>query len=406
MSALKDLKKAKQFSDAKQYSQKHDLVHQLILESPKDFYVDSEKDGIVGLTHSATNFKIHVPKSVVGNLELGQAPGKESAAAKSIGAGFGMPNISGGGNGSYTKMPSLFGSMKADLTKATKQVGEKNKRQEPVGGTAVEKLYPATADYMHKKMSPTPFAHKNAAFTSDVSKALGYSPGFWYDSGTFTPTAQTRLGNLISGVGLTGLGLAAIPVLKYMFPERFAGKEKALMALAALGGMAAPWAINAPSTMADISRWSLPKNEDYTKEDQQNMQRASRIRSGIIPTGDNALVAQGKVPVKASSYIPMDMQIAKTHLADVVSEQMRSGYVDYGQAAGLMLRASRESNKPWFTVRDLAHAAIGAGAGAIAGTAAAKGIGMFVNLKPTEQKIMQGTGAALGTLINLGKLSF
>jgi len=102
----------------------------------------------------------------------------------------------------------------------------------------------------------------------------------------------------------------------------------------------------------------------------------------------------------------MDMQIARTHLADVVSEQMRSGYVDYGQAAGLMLRASQESNKPWFTVRDIAHAAIGAGAGAVAGTAAAKGIGMFMNLSPKEQTVMQGTGAALGTLINLGKLSF
>jgi hypothetical protein len=158
--------------------------------------------------------------------------------------------------------------------------------------------------------------------------------------------------------------------------------------------------------MADISRMSLPKNENYTEADKQNMQQDSRRRSGIIPTGSNALVAEGKGSTKNGSYIPMDMQIARTHLADVVSEQMRSGYVDYGQAAGLMLRASRESNKPWFTVRDIAHAAIGAGAGAVAGTAAAKGIGMFVNLKPNEQKLMQGTGAALGTLINLGKLSF
>jgi hypothetical protein len=406
MSVLKDLKRAKQFSDAKQYSQKHNLIHDLVLKAPKEFYVDSEKDGIVGLTHSATNFKIHVPKNVIGNLELGQAPSKESAAATSIGAGFGMPNISGGGDGSYVKLPSLFGSMKADLTKATKQVGEKSKQQTPVGGTAAEKLYPATANYMRKKMSPTPFAYKNAALTSDLSRALGYSPGLWYNEGSFTPAAQTRFGNLVSGVGLTGLGLAAIPVLKYMFPERFRGKEKAMMALAALGGMSAPWLVNAPSTMADISRMSLPKNENYTEANKQKMQQDSRSRSGITPTGSNVLVAEGKGSTKRGSYIPMDMQIARTHLADVVSEQMRSGYVDYGQAAGLMLRASRESNKPWFTVRDLAHAAIGAGAGAVAGTAAAKGIGMFVNLKPNEQKLMQGTGAALGTLINLGKLSF
>ena len=100
----------------------------------------------------------------------------------------------------------------------------------------------------------------------------------------------------------------------------------------------------------------------------------------------------------------MDLQIAKTHLADVLSEQMRSGYVDYGQAAGLMARAARENNKPWITVGGLTRAAVGAGAGALAGTVAAKGIGMFMNITPKEQKFMQGTGAALGTLINLGKL--
>lgn len=403
MSTLGDLKKAKRYSDSKQYDQKHQLIHQLVREAPKEFYVDSEKDGIVGLTHSSTNFKIHVPKNVISGLQLGTAPQKESAAAKGMAAGSGMPNITGGGDGSYVKLPSLFGSMKSELTKATKQVGEDAKK--PSAGAASD-LYPATAEYMRKKMTPTPFPYKRAAFTSDLSKALGYSPGVWYGQDTFSPSAQTRFGNLLTGVGLTGVGLASIPVLKYLFPERFAGKEKALMALAALGGMSAPWLINAPSTMADISRLTLPKNEDYTDADWKKMQIGSRVRSGIIPTGGNALIAQGKDPTKSSSYIPMDMQIARSHLANVVTEQMRSGHVDYGQAAGLMLRAGQESNKPWFTVRDIAHAAIGAGAGAVAGTAAAKGIGMFVNLSPKEKTIMQGTGAALGTLINLGKLSF
>jgi len=403
MSTLGDLKKAKQYSDVKQYSQKHQLIHQLVREAPKEFYVDSEKDGIVGLTHSSTNFKIHVPKNVISGLQLGDAPEKESAVADIMSAGSGMPNITGGGQGSYIKLPSLFGNMKSKLTKATKQVGEDAKK--PSTGAA-SKLYPATVEYMNKKMAPTPFPYKHAAFTSDLSKSLGYSPGLWYGEDAFSPAAQTRFGNLVTGVGLTGLGVASIPVLKYLFPERFAGKEKALMALAAIGGMSAPWLINAPSTLADISRLSLPKNEDYTDADWRKMQAGSRVRSGIIPTGDNALIARGQDPTKSGAYIPMDLQIAKTHLADVVSEQMRSGYVDYGQAAGLMLRASRESNKPWFTVRDIAHAAIGAGAGAVAGTAAAKGIGMFMNLSPKEQTVMQGTGAALGTLINLGKLSF
>ena len=155
-----------------------------------------------------------------------------------------------------------------------------------------------------------------------------------------------------------------------------------------------------------------------TEADRQTMhnkvEAGSKARTGYSNPGNQppTLTANASTAAAApgttvkNAYIPMDMQIAKTHLADVTAEQMRRGYVDYGQAAGLMLRASQESSKPWVTVRDLAHAAVGAGAGAVAGTAAAKGIGMFVNMSPTEQRIMQGTGAALGALLNLGKFSF
>ena len=497
MSTLSDLKKAKRYSDVRQYDEKHQLLHRLVRDNPQEFYIDSEKNGIVGLTHDATGFRIHVPKNVIGGLKL-ESRVKESAATLS--AGSGMPKLDGGGQGSYIKLPSLYGNMKSELTKATKQVGENAK----AGVGAVEtpnsassKLYPATTKYMQQKLQPSPYAYKKSDITtSDVSKALGYSPGFWYDKGSFSPAAETRMGNLISGIGLSGLGLASIPVLQYMFPERFKGKGKMLAAASILGGMAAPWAINAPSTMADISRLSLPSNDTYTDKDQRAMQLASRTRSGIRPQGVNAEIAEGRGPgriqgslnapagqpsgqspsvdaarataansqryyvgghfddatgeyvggaetdsthtraidpnqqalvdsirqlresmaagnghrggpgVKSGGYIPMDLQIAKTHLANVAAEQMRSGYVDYGQAASLMMRASEESSKPWVTVRDLAHAAIGAGAGAVSGTIAAKGIGLFVNLSPTERKVMQGTGAALGTLLNLGKFGF
>lgn len=440
MSTLSDLKKAKRYSDVRQYEEKHQLLHNLVRSSPQEFYVDSEQNGILGLTHGPTGFKIHVPKNVVSGLDL-ESKVKESAAAAALSAGSGLPKIDGGGQGSYVKLPSLYGSMKSELTKATKQVGENAKAG--VGAvqtvnSSASKLYPVTTEYMQKKLQPSPYAYKKSDFTtSDLSKALGYSPGFWYGKDTFSPAAETRMGNVISGVGLSALGLASIPVLQYMFPERFKNKGKSMAALSVLGGLAAPWVVNAPSTMADISRLGLPSNDSYTNKDHRAMQIASRMRSGVIPTGPNAEIAEGKDPTritkslnapattsagnpgvvpsaatpgpgltKANAYIPMDLQIAKTHLANVTADQLRSGYVDYGQAASLMMRASEESNKPWVTVRDLAHAAIGAGAGAVSGTIAAKGIGMFMNISPTERKIMQGTGAALGTLLNLGKFGF
>lgn len=429
MSALSDLKKAKQYSDVKQYDQKHQLVHQLVRSNPSEFFIDSENKGILGLTHQATGFRIHVPKKVVLGLDI-PSKVKESAAVAPLSARSGLPKIEGGGSGSYMKLPSLYGNMKSELTKATKRVGDqakttqhpaqKHQQQNP----ASSQLYPATTEYMNKKLQGRPFAHKVSALTtSDISKGLGYSPGFWYDEGKFSPEAQTRVGNLISGAGLSALGLASIPVLKYLFPERFEGKGANLAALAVLGGMAAPWAINAPSTFKDISSLGLPANDVYGEPERKGLQSSMRRSTRITPYGSNEAIAQGGTLLanppgltapasdasgrsKQNAYIPMDMQIAKTHLADVTAEQMRRGYVDYGQAAGLMMRASQESHKPWVTVRDLAHAAIGAGAGAVAGTVAAKGIGMFVNMSPTEQKVLQGSGAALGTLINLGKFGF
>ena len=398
MSRLEDLKKAKQYSDVKQYDEKNQLIHKMITDTPSEFYIDSDKDGIVGLTHESTGFKIHVPKQVVSGVKL---QNKAAASLAPMTAGFGMPKLNGGGKGSYTKLPSLTGKMKSQLTTATKNVGEKAKTSTPE-----ENMFPATSEYYRKQQELNGYKVGELT-TGSISRGLGYSPGLWYNEQDYSPAAQTRYGNIVSGLGLSAAGLASIPVLQYLFPERFKGKGKALSTLAVLGGMAAPWALNLPSTLADVNRLKGISNEDWAKK-KDSILATSHALSGIDPAKPyGAPAVDTPAPTaKASGYIPMDLQIAKTHLADVLSEQLSSGYVDYGQAVGLMQRANAESNKPWVTVQNLAHAAVGAGAGALAGTVAAKGIGLFMNLDPGEQKVIRNTGAALGTLINLGKFGF
>ena len=451
MSRLEDLKKAKQYSDVKQYDEKNQLIHKMITDAPAEFYIDSDKDGIVGLTHESTGFKIHVPKQVVSGVKL---QNKAAASLAPMTAGFGMPNITGGGKGSYTKLPSLAGKMKSQLTTATKNVGEEAKTATPA-----DTMFPATAEHYRKQQELNGYKAADIT-TGSISRGLGYSPGVFYNEKDYSPAAQTRYGNIVSGLGLSAAGLASIPVLQYLFPERFKGKGKALSTLAVLGGMAAPWALNLPSTLADVNRLKGISNEDWAKRKDSFLARSHTL-SGIDPAkpygapaastpavpsapafgspdyvaphvpdivevlgnlnkqqAGGTLTPQEQKDIeragtqysgstsKAGNYIPMDLQIAKTHLADVLSEQLRSGYVDYGQAVGLMQRATAESNKPWITVQNLAHAAVGAGAGALAGTVAAKGIGLFMNLDPGEQKIIRNTGAALGTLINLGKFGF
>jgi hypothetical protein len=58
--ALADLLKAKELSDNKKYIQKNMLLRKLVEASPEDFEVSQDPDnGIMGISHRPTGFKIH-----------------------------------------------------------------------------------------------------------------------------------------------------------------------------------------------------------------------------------------------------------------------------------------------------------------------------------------------------------
>lgn len=397
-SILDQLKKAKAYSDAKQYEQKHLLMYELIKNNKNDFIIDSEDDSdIVGVTHSPTGFQMHLPKNVIADLNVVNTTGykasaifklytlKTSGAALSLGEG--LPQTA------TQRMPSQFGMLKTKIKKDT--LNKDN--------AVVNPMTKETDKYLRKKMRINAgMVNKRAGVVADTARYLGYRPGVWYDDDAdVSYDNRMRFGNMVSGIGLAGLGLASVPLLKYLFPERFADKGKALNIAAIAGGLIAPWIINAPHTASEIANLTGTSNANYTPAARAKLQNATSNRFSRV----NSYPGGTKSSFEKQSFVSLGTPIPKMQLADVASEQLQSGYIDYGQAAGLMMAANRASPRPWFTVGDLARAAIGAGAGAIAGTAAAKGIGMFMNLKPTEQKIMQGTGAALGTLINLGKLS-
>jgi superfamily II DNA or RNA helicase len=59
-----ELLKAKEESDRKNYSVKNDILRRLIKESPREFLIDSEENGIYGITHRPSGFKIHLLKAV------------------------------------------------------------------------------------------------------------------------------------------------------------------------------------------------------------------------------------------------------------------------------------------------------------------------------------------------------
>jgi len=382
MASLDQMKDAKRYSDARQYPAKHSLLHSLIKNSPKEFYIDSDDGaGIVGLTHEPTGFRIHAPRQVV--QDLGLENRSKAAAAPAIDAGFGLPTP----GGTVSKMVSPTSRLKGKLTNDT--LKDDPASADSLVANPADDMFKATREFQARKLNP---AMKRAQTVANIQKYTGYRPGFWYDEGSFSPDEQRRMGNLVTGAGLSAAGLAAIPVLQYLFPKRFKRKTAPLAGLALLGGMSAPWLATLPGTVRDIQ--GKPDNTGYTPDYIDQAQTAS----------DQAADRLRQPGAKTASMIPMDLQLSKAHLADTLEEQWRRGHISYGQALGLMNRVGQQEPKPWLTVGNLAHAAIGAGAGAVAGTVAAKGIGLFMNLGPTERKVMQGTGAALGTLINLGKL--
>jgi hypothetical protein len=63
--ALQSLIEAKQLSDKKDYSGKHQRLRNLIEKYPDDFFIDSINGEIAGITHRPTGFKIHAPMKVL-----------------------------------------------------------------------------------------------------------------------------------------------------------------------------------------------------------------------------------------------------------------------------------------------------------------------------------------------------
>jgi hypothetical protein len=66
MSAISELKRAKEHSDKRQYGVKHQIIRKMMSDDPEAFFVDSDDGkGIVGVTHKKTGFRFHMPAGKV-----------------------------------------------------------------------------------------------------------------------------------------------------------------------------------------------------------------------------------------------------------------------------------------------------------------------------------------------------
>ena len=66
---LQQLLTAKAESDRRRYPAKHAILRQAILAEPSAFVIDSEENGIVGLSHR-NGFRIHIPRTALPTVKL------------------------------------------------------------------------------------------------------------------------------------------------------------------------------------------------------------------------------------------------------------------------------------------------------------------------------------------------
>jgi len=71
-SKLDQLLQAKAESDRRNYKAKHAIMRKLIAAAPAEFMIDSMADGLVGLTHIPTGFRMHLPIKVLPTVMIRQ----------------------------------------------------------------------------------------------------------------------------------------------------------------------------------------------------------------------------------------------------------------------------------------------------------------------------------------------
>jgi len=247
-------------------------------------------------------------------------------------------------------------------------------------------------------------------------QAMGYRPGFWYPD-TVSHDNRRRIGNVVTGVGLGGLAAASVPALQFMFPKtfnRFPEQRRRLMLAGGLAGLAAPWVATLPASMAtqpDHVKYSakiLPSHlfsealklkERLDELEFGKHKKRTPVAKSIVRPDPN-LKSSGLL----SGTYP-DTPLERADVARGLFSAVRRGEISEMDGARSAYNFYRMSDKgKSIPVGRIAAHAVAAGAGALAGVAAAKGLNYAFKLPPYSQAALAGTGAGIGTLLSIGKL--
>ena len=136
-SPLDKLLRAKEDSDNKRYHEKHQTMRDLMWQHPQDFEIDSKEGEIYGITHTPTNFRMHLPKHVVADLDIADSTNNTVAdkARQTLGLSQKSAKIQ-----RYQQNPNTSHRRVETSTDSNGQVLDVTRLNELVSGRASEKV--------------------------------------------------------------------------------------------------------------------------------------------------------------------------------------------------------------------------------------------------------------------------
>jgi DNA-directed RNA polymerase beta subunit len=179
-SPLDKLLSAKEDSDNKRYHDKHQTMRDLMWQHPQDFEIDSKEGEIYGITHNPTNFRMHLPKHVVADLDI--ADSTNNTVADKARQTLGLPQKSAKIE-RYQQNPNTPHRRVETSTDAGGQVLDVTRLNELVSNRASEKisLEELTTDGLNR------------------SKATGFGSRRYEDADTTKPILIDSNNNIVDG---------------------------------------------------------------------------------------------------------------------------------------------------------------------------------------------------------------
>jgi hypothetical protein len=351
---LQLLLQAKAESDRRNYPAKHAILRALIQSRPQEWVIDSQAGDIVGLTHTGSNFRIHMPLRHMPEVELARL--EQDKAAWDC-----LPHLdfflSEGPADKLLTLQKAAGS----LSRPELQV---------LYDLDGDRLWTGTSDQRPPDYGFASWATVKAAhspFLRGITDLVGLTDGpVNVPYGGARPLTATLMGGLAGA----GLGYLGGHLAENLLPEQHFEKGRLRKILALLGGGvgATPgllWGLHSPDGWlgngAGAAEVPLSKAGGFADDERFN-----------VDDFDQALWS------RADPYTPASLRAGARGLVDTAS--LASG----GSA---LVGPS-----------DIARVALGLGSGWTAGWAAGKVLAGLAGLKPEAQAKLQQAGTWAGLL--------